>query len=342
MKFATIFTTSLLVNFAQAFTPSIPQSRVGFVPSSAGFVQYVSVPPTVGNNGVSAKTYLVSSFQNERCSSSTTRLFMGWGPEPEWSPASIMSVATASSSGKFVTVSVEVPESLLEEYKVPGQYVQVKQNTEDESAKPLFLAIASPPIAATEPEEEGVPTSGKSIEFLVKKTDNNEWITNAAEGTGIVISQVMGKGFPIEEECEGFKYDFPLQNCLMFANGSGIAPIRAAIESGQMKIGKPGQGGRTARLYYGCSTVADMPYISKFNEWEANGVEVVPVISQPENCQGEWNGRTGYVQSCLEEDGVPIPRNTGALLCGVKGMAESVKDLLTKAGVFEGRVMTNF
>jgi NAD(P)H-flavin reductase len=331
MKFANIFAASLLVSSAQAFVPSITQSRAARPIQKAEFIQYV---PTVGNNHV--------SIQNQRDPSS--RLFMGWGPEPEWSPASILSVNTASSSGKFVTVSVEVPASVLEEYKVPGQYVQVKQNTDDASAKPLFLAIASPPVAAAGDlegkEQEGLTSS--SIEFLVKKTENNEWITNAPEGTAISISQVMGKGFPIEEECEGFKYDFPLQNCLMFANGSGIAPIRAAIESGQLKIGKPGKGGRTARLYFGCSTVADMPYISKFNDWEANGVEVVPVISQPENCQGQWNGRTGYVQSCLEEDGVPIPRNTGALLCGVKGMTESVKDLLTKAGVFEGRVMTNF
>ena len=126
----------------------------------------------------------------------------------------------------------------------------------------------------------------------------------------------------------------------MFANGSGIAPIRAAMESGQLKIAKPGEGGRTARLYYDCATIEDMPYLSKFGDWEANGFEVVPVISRPEECK--WEGRTGYIQTAAEEDGIAIPRNTAALLCGVKGMAESVKDLLSKAGVFEGRVMTNF
>mmetsp|Transcript_4846 Transcript_4846/g.9241 ORF Transcript_4846/g.9241 Transcript_4846/m.9241 type:complete len:332 (-) Transcript_4846:1-996(-) len=331
MHFANVFAASLLLSTAQAFAPSsVTPSRTVHPFPKAGFVQYQNVP---GNSASILNNNLVS-FQNQKCPSS--RLFMGWGPEPEWSPASILSVASASSSGKFVTVSVNVSASLLDEYKVPGQYVQVKQYVDDESAKPLFLAIASPPNAV------GDGQTSSSIEFLVKKTENNDWITNASDGTAISISQVMGEGFPIQEECEGFKYDFPLQNCLMFANGSGIAPIRAAIESGQLNIGKPGKGGRTARLYFGCSTVADMPYISKFSEWEANGVEVVPVISQPEYCQGQWNGRTGYVQTCLEEDGIPIPRNTGALLCGVKGMAESVKDLLTRAGVFEGRVMTNF
>ena len=40
--------------------------------------------------------------------------------------------------------------------------------------------------------------------------------------------------------------------------------------------------------------------------------------------------------------GVAIPRNSGALMCGVKGMCESVRSLLTQSGVFEGRVLTNF
>ena len=108
---------------------------------------------------------------------------------------------------------------------------------------------------------------------------------------------------------------------------------------GQLNIAGSGSGGRTARLYYGVQTPADLCYVDKFSEWESMGIQVVPVMSQP--TEG-WQGRVGYVQTCLEEDGVPIPRNSGALLCGMKGMAESVKDILTKAGVFEGRILTNF
>ena len=59
----------------------------------------------------------------------------------------------------------------------------------------------------------------------------------------------------MQENLEGFKYDFPCQQVLMMVSGSGIAPIRAAIESGQLNISKPGEGGRTARLYYGVTTV---------------------------------------------------------------------------------------
>lgn len=145
-------------------------------------------------------------------------LFMGWGPDPIWSTAEIKSTGSANESGKSTSLIVDIPSETAKEYKVPGQYVQVRLN---EETKPLFLAIASPP------DEENA-----SFEFLIKKTDDNGWITDASSGTTVEISQVLGNGFPIEENLEGFKYDFPTQNVLLFAAGSGIAPLKAAIESG--------------------------------------------------------------------------------------------------------------
>mmetsp|Transcript_106 Transcript_106/g.101 ORF Transcript_106/g.101 Transcript_106/m.101 type:complete len:305 (+) Transcript_106:99-1013(+) len=261
-------------------------------------------------------------------------LFMGWGQDPIWTDATVVSNISCSPSGNFAQVVVDVSNDVMEGYRVPGQYVQLmKKSSDNEENKPIFLAIASPPPLESESE-----TATCSMEFLIKKTDNNDWITSASESTEVSISQVLGSGFNIEEHFEGFQYDFPCQNILLFANGSGIAPLKAAVESQQLNL----SSGRTARLYYGVTSLEDMPYADKFKEWEVKGVEVVPVVSRPEECGQEWMGRTGYVQNALEEDGVPIPRNTGALLCGVKGMTEAVKDLLTRAGVFEGRLLTNF
>lgn len=208
----------------------------------------------------------------------------------------------------------------------------------DENAKPIFLAIASPPTG--EVKDEADEAAGSSAvptqwEFLIKKTDFNSYLTSASPGTSIAVSQVMGGGFPITDNIEGFKYDFPTQNLLLFACGSGIAPIRSAIESGQLNVSPAGSGGRTCTLYYGVRTPDDMPYVSKFSEWEAAGVQVVPVVSQPDlPCESGavWQGRTGYVQNALEEDGVPIPRNSGALLCGVNGMVDAVTSMLGDAG----------
>jgi len=254
-------------------------------------------------------------------------LFMGWGPDPIWSTATVQSNEKACASGKSVSLQVEVSPETAAEFKVPGQYVQVRL---DDDTKPLFLAIASAP----NPENP-------SFEFLVKKTDGNEWMTDVAAGASIQVSQVLGGGFPMEENLEGFKFDFPTQNLLLFAAGSGLAPIKSAIESGQLNV-EPVAGGRSCRLYYGEKTFDDLCCVAQFAEWEAAGYQVVPVLSQPDAGETEWQGRSGYIQNALEEDGIAVPRNSGALLCGMKGMTESVKDLLVKAGVFEGRILFNF
>ena len=248
-------------------------------------------------------------------------LFMGWGPDPIWSDATITANANACESGASVLLTMNVTPETASAYTVPGQYVQVRAGEEDE--KPLFLAIASAPS----------PENAQFM-FLVKKTDSNEWLTSASANSAVQVSQVLGKGYSIEENIEGFKYDFPTQNILLFAAGSGIAPVKAAMESGSLV-----KDGRTCRLYYGERTAKDLCFVDQFSAWEKAGIEVVPVLSQPDD---SWQGRTGYVQNALEEDGIPIPRNSGALLCGMKGMTEAVKDLLVKAGVFDGRVLFNF
>mmetsp|Transcript_16608 Transcript_16608/g.47162 ORF Transcript_16608/g.47162 Transcript_16608/m.47162 type:complete len:313 (-) Transcript_16608:155-1093(-) len=282
-------------------------------------------PPSNIHSGRETSSLTVSPFTQPKKRQPCGVLFMGWGPEPVWSTAQVKTNQAANQSAKSVTITVSVPPETAAEYKIPGQYVQFRLN---EATKPLFLAISSPPNA-----------ENAEFEFLIKKTPDNGWITDAAPGTQVEISQVLGGGFPMQENLEGFKYDFPTQNVLLFGVGSGIAPIKAAMESGQLNVASAGSGGRTARLYYGVQTTEDLCFVDKFPEWESMGFQVVPVLSQP---SPEWNGRTGYVQNCLEEDGVPIPRNSGALLCGMKGMAESVKTILTKAGVFEGRILTNF
>ena len=166
-------------------------------------------------NPLERSPLLVSGSRSRSCGV----LFMGWGPDPIWSAAEVKSNDAANQSGKSASIKVKVPPETAEEYKIPGQYVQCRL---DEDTKPLFLAISSAPDA-----------ENAEFEFLIKKTPDNSWITDAAPGTRVEISQVLGGGFPTEENLEGFKYDFPTQNVLLFGVGSGIAPIKAAMESGK-------------------------------------------------------------------------------------------------------------
>lgn len=283
-------------------------------------------------------SFLQCGIRDQRVSTSTSALYMGWGPDPVWSDASVVSVESACPSEQCVLVRLKVPSETFEAYQIPGQYVQV-QPRNSEGVKPSFLAICSPPgssLKATE-NDENVPDNGFCFDFLIKKTENNDWLTTSlAAGSTLQVSQVLGQGYAFDSQLDNLAtYDFPTQNILLFATGSGIAPLVAAVESSLLQTKS-----RTCRLYYGARTADDLCFVERFAEWEANGVEVVPVLSQPDD--SDWKGRTGYIQTALAEDGIAIPRNTGALLCGVKGMTESVKELLLASGVFEGRVLFNF
>jgi ferredoxin-NADP reductase len=312
-----------------------------------------------GRQGCRATVRLDMAAQSEPTAAAAPK---SWGPEPVWSDATVTQAVPACASHKSILLTVSVPAETAAAYTTPGQYVQVCRRVEDEQQptptnKPLFLAICSPP----NPENA-------TFEFLVKRTTDNEWLLLQSPSTTqppvvhLHMSQVLGRGYQMAEYLDSVTtYDFPTQNVLLFAAGSGIAPIRAAILSGQ--LAPTTSTTRTIRLYYGERTEDDLCFTTTSNtnaatnnddddddnngslllfaDWERMGIQVVPVVSQPKQ-QEQQHYRTGYVQTALEEDGIPVPRNSGALLCGMKGMTQATKELLVKAGVFEGRILFNF
>ena len=224
------------------------------------------------------------------------------------------------------SIEIEVTDDIAKSFTIPGQYVQIKINDN----KPGFYAIASP------------PDSRNILSFLIKETDNNAWIASAKPDTKVDMSLAQGKGFNYAEYFEKYKFDYPATNVLLMACGSGVAPIASAIESTTLNLLTTAYNSlqmRKAKLYIGARTEDHLPFKSKYQEWESKGVTVIPVLSQPSN---NWNGKKGYIQDALKEDKVAVPKNTGALLCGFRGMTDSVKETLLEAGVFEGRILMNF
>lgn len=239
----------------------------------------------------------------------------------------------ACEEHRYIVINVGVTGeigSLCDAYRVPGMYVKIRN---DEAEKPGYFSITCAPNIAG------------YFEFLVKETPGSQWLCDVQEGDDVEMSPVMGKGFPIVPILDQLTYP-PLaeeekpKDILLFATGSGIAPIRAAIESLLNGINVPSR--RSVKLYYGARYPKRMAYVERFKLWEEDGVEVVPVMSRPELADEPWTGKTGYIQDVLKQDGVQAPRQTGALLCGVKGMTEDVKRILLDAGVPENRILFNF
>ncbi|KAG0615900.1 hypothetical protein M758_5G074500 [Ceratodon purpureus] len=242
-----------------------------------------------------------------------------WKQEVLWAEAPVADVGLACEEHYHFVLDVSGNRELMEGHTKPGQFVQVKIG----DSKPAFLAIASPPKVAA---------SG-SMEFLIKSIEGTTagMLCNLGKGDKVELSQVMGSGFRMDNVAPA--EDFP--TLLLFATGSGISPIRSLVEAGLDAHKR-----KDVRLYYGARNLDRMSYQDRFKDWEASGVQVVPVLSQPDS---SWNGAQGYVQAAFADNkGVIVGSQTGAVLCGHKQMALDVTDLLVAAGVAKDKILLNF
>jgi len=239
----------------------------------------------------------------------------GWGDDVTFYDASIVSNVEAAEGLRLITI--EAPGEVSEPFQRGGQFVQAK--AEDDS-KPSFYAISSAP--------------GGALDFLIKNAESNDWITGASQGDVVKLSPAMGKGFNVD--CEAWK-EADVNQVSLFATGSGIAPMRAVIESKALT-------GKACRLYYGGREEGNLAYTDRFDSWRQNGIEVIPVLSKGDD---SWTGRRGYVQDVMKEDeergeGFVLSAKHGALLCGQKDMVTAVRAVYAELGVPEERTLLNF
>jgi len=331
------------------------------IPSGNGFLT-PSVPsspflsPSFGGTPLSPSC---RSRSRTRTRARTPVSLLAWS-EPEYGECTVLSRASGSGNGSLSVVKVDVGERGVREFKVPGQYVMCKSLEGGEGEKAGFYAISSPPgnvgdavdgngdgdgnldaspIDAS-PIDASPSSSGTTLEFLIK--DAPEYIS---PGQKIKMSPPMGSGFPVSDKLLSLSNDFPTQDVLMFACGSGVAPIRSVIESGILTGEK-----RNLSLFVGVREISDLAYSDRFADWKVKYglTNIIVCVSRGEEGLELGEGvdaecYSGYVQNALEEMGaVVVPRNTGVLLCGMKGMVEAVSDICVKKGVTKDRCLTNF
>ncbi|KAI0565952.1 Oxidoreductase NAD-binding [Gracilaria domingensis] len=249
--------------------------------------------------------------------------------ETPWNRVKVVENSFNCEGHRYIVVNVGVSSekgTLIDSYRVPGMFVQMRASPEE---KPSFFAISCAPNVAG------------YFEFLVKESEYSKSICDVKEGNTVEMSPVMGKGFPMSKlNMADYDEEHKPKDILLFATGSGIAPIRAAIESPLNGLNVPLR--RSVKLFYGARYPNRMPYMERFGMWQVDGVEIIPVMSRPQDAFDKWDGETGYIQDMLKKVGVDNPDQTAALLCGVKGMTEDVTSLLTEAGVPKDRILLNF
>jgi sulfhydrogenase subunit gamma (sulfur reductase) len=197
---------------------------------------------------------------------------------------------------------------------VPGQVVKIRAPSGE-----AYFALAS------------APAPDGSADLLVKRGGKiaDEVIAAARPGSTVEVSAPFGKGFPLAG-AEG-------RDLLLFAAGSGVAPIRALVQH----VIAHRDLFRRVTLFYGQRRGADFAYRAEHLDWERHGVRVVLC---PSSADEAWAGVRGRVQEVARALGLggSDPAGSEAYVCGMTAMVNDVKSTLKEAGVPPERVHLNF
>jgi NAD(P)H-flavin reductase len=204
--------------------------------------------------------------------------------------------------------------TLAASHSVPGQVVKLRA-----PAGEAYFALAS------------APSGDGTADLLAKRGGKiaDEVIATARAGATLEMSAPFGKGFPLAG-ADG-------RDLLLFAAGSGIAPIRALIQHAISHR----DGFRRVTLFYGQRHGADFAYRAEHVDWERHGIRVVLC---PSSADEAWPGVRGRVQEVARSLGLggSDPDGSEAYVCGMTAMVNDVKSTLKEAGVPPERVHLNF
>jgi len=203
---------------------------------------------------------------------------------------------------------------LAASHTVPGQVVKLRAPSGE-----AYFALAS------------APATDATVDLLLKRGGRiaDELVSSALPGARIETSAPFGKGFPIGQ-AEG-------RDLLLFAAGSGIAPVRALIQH----VVAHRNRFRRVSLFYGQRRGADFAYRSEHLDWERHGIRVVLC---PSDADEAWPGVRGRVQEVARALALAgsDPAGTEAYVCGMTAMVNEVKGTLKDAGVAPDHVHLNF
>jgi NAD(P)H-flavin reductase len=203
---------------------------------------------------------------------------------------------------------LDAPEAMRATHRLPGQYLKVRSD-----GREGFLALASAP--------------GAPLELLVKRGGAvGDAMAALADGAAIEASDVLGRGFPVEEAAG--------RDLLLFAAGSGITPIRSVVHH---VLADRARFGRVL-LFHGQRREEELAFRAEQAAWAGGGVEEVAVLSAGDPA---WRGARGWVQQALL-DRRPSLQQASAFIVGMKPMVAGVTEALTSLGLPRERIHLNY
>lgn len=113
------------------------------------------------------------------------------------------------------------------------------------------------------------------------------------------------------------------KDLVLLATGTGIAPVKAILES--LERLDAGTQPRSVTVYWGARQVQDLYWQPP----QRDGVRYVPVLSRAD---AEWTGTRGHVQHALMRDHPDLSR-TLVYACGSDAMIHDAQRLLEGAGL---------
>jgi CDP-4-dehydro-6-deoxyglucose reductase len=161
-------------------------------------------------------------------------------------------------------------------------------------------------------------TADKTLELHIRAVDggvmSNYWFHHAKDNDLLRLIGPLGT-FVLRNLTQ--------LNLVFLATGTGIAPVKAMLES-LAKV-SPDEAPQSVTVYWGGRTPSDL-YINV--QSMATGHKYVPVLSR---AAADWAGATGYVQDAFHISNPNLAR-TVVYACGSDAMIRSAKAKLLAAG----------
>ena len=160
------------------------------------------------------------------------------------------------------------------------------------------------------------PNVSNHLEFFIKKYENGlmskYWFEEAKINDLLRVEGPLGSFFLRESKCK---------NIVFLATGTGIAPVKAMLESvieNHTTFSK-----KKFWIFVGVRYKQDLLWEPKINNTKIK-IKYIPVLSRQAN---DWDGEKGYVQDIVLKENINL-KDAQVYACGSNDMIQSAKKLL--------------